>query len=257
MNLLDKAMESTEGKKFVVKKFLFEDDFAITHEIDEMPVSVIEEQQPIVDHYALKLEEKYKEGYEQGQSDAEQEKKDLAEQRLAVLFEEVHGTLEAIQADQKEIALAYEIMMMKILEQMVAKVFPELLREKGFDELFGFIKMILSKEHKATDFLLYVAPAEKGMLEQAIKKMQIQGQKKITVVEELSLQEGECRLEFDETSIERSTERIMDGVLKAIGRFKVMDQSNGHSEENVEQINIDDSVVSKTQDLREEGGTNV
>ncbi|MGN6671026.1 MAG: FliH/SctL family protein [Candidatus Nucleicultricaceae bacterium] len=257
MNLLDKAMESTEGKKFIVKKFLFEDDFTIPHEEGVIPVDVVEEQQPIIDHYALELEEKYKEGYQQGQSDAEQEKKALAEQRLARLFETVHNTLETLHADQKEIALAYEVMMMKILEKMVTKVFPELLKEKGFDELFGFIKMILSEEHKATDFLLYVAPSEKGMLEQSIKKMQIQGQKKITVVEELSLEEGECRLEFDETSIERSTERIMDGVLKAIGRFKVMDQSNNHPEENAAPINSDDPVVSKTQDLGEEGGTNV
>jgi len=257
MNLSDKSMESSENNKFIVKKFLFEDDFAIESEESNTSNYMGEDQPVVVDHHILDLEEKYKEGYEKGRNEEHLEQKSLAEQRLVGLLDQINNNLEVMNSGQKEIALAYEVMMMKILEQMVTKVFPELLKEKGFDELFGFVKAILTHEHKVTDFLLYVAPSEKGMLEQEINKIQMQGQKKITVIEEALLQEGECRLEFDETSIERSTQRIMDGVLKAIGRFKAVNQSDDHHEENATQEHEGDQGDSKVNDVDEEGGTHV
>ncbi|MBX9697591.1 MAG: hypothetical protein K2X53_05865, partial [Alphaproteobacteria bacterium] len=70
MNSLDKGIERSENNKFIVKKFLFAEDF--TNELSESNVEIVEaSDKHFVDTHALELEEKFQEGYQKGLLEAE------------------------------------------------------------------------------------------------------------------------------------------------------------------------------------------
>jgi flagellar biosynthesis/type III secretory pathway protein FliH len=219
MNSLDKTVERSENNKFIVKKFLFAEDF--TSEMSESIVDVMEvNDEHFVDTHALEVEEKFQEGYQQGLLKAESQFKTSSEARSALLLDSIKNSLESFEANQIQIAEAYEMMMMRILEQTVVKVFPEMINQNGFDEVFAFVRDALTQEQKASEFLVYVGSSEKDMLEKKVEQLELDGRKKITVIEDASFKPGDCRLCFDETVIERSTERVIEELLKAIGRFR-------------------------------------
>lgn len=218
MNSLDKTLESGENNKFIVKKFLFAEDFEC--ELSESSVEVVEENdEHFVDSRELELEEKFQQGYQQGILDAQSQLKASSEERIAVMLDSIKNSLESFESNQTQIAEAYEAMMMRILEQTVIKVLPELIHQRGFDEVFAFVHDALAQEQKASEFLVYVGSAEKDMLEKKIEQLSLTGRKKITVIEDTTFKSGDCRLCFDETVIERQTERVLAELLKAIGRF--------------------------------------
>lgn len=217
MNSLDNQLANKEQNASTIKKFVFETDFTeALHEESVQSESVLEE--PVPDDSSHVLEETFEEGYQKGLKEGVETSKSMAEQRCIDLLQSLQEQLKQLSSEHLRMQQSYEEMMMRILDQIVSKVFPELIKSKGLDEVFGFIRSIMSKEPPITHFLLYVPTNEKGMLEQEIKK--IQGSKNITVIEDESLCVGDCRLSFDETTIERSTQRIMTDILKAMSRFK-------------------------------------
>lgn len=218
MNSLDKTLERGESNKFMVKKFLFAEDFE--SELPESIVEGVEESEgQFVDSLETKLEEKFQDGYQQGMRDAEIQHKASSEERIACMLDSIKNSFESFESNQTQIAESYELMMMRILEQTVIKVLPELIQQKGFDEVFAFLHQALAQEQKATEFLVYVGSSEKDMLKKKIEQLELGGRKKIRVIEDASFKSGDCRLCFDETVIERSTERVLSELLKAIGRF--------------------------------------
>lgn len=205
----DQDTLTRKAKKFLFDMHNFDEDESIGAPEPPAPPPVFSE---------AEVEEARKDAFEQGRKQAQQEEAASREQAVATLVNAISGKIDGLVAAEAARAGLYEAESISLCRAIFARLFPELNRTHGLDEVEAVIKNVLEAQRHEAEIIIEVGTDFVGdirlLAEQVSHK--IHGKGAISVNGDPTMQAGDCRVSWNEGGAERSASRLAEEIRQKL-----------------------------------------
>lgn len=196
------------------KKFLFDlHDFSNPNAAEE-----IEEEAPPPVFNEAELDAARQEAHAQGRQVGLDEAAASREQLIANMLRNISESFSKLFAAEHIREQQFEHESVKLTSEMLEKVFPALNQKIGQEEIQNMVLGVLNTHSGQESIRIEIAPSVKSDIEELLKahmeahQSGHEKQPRYKIIEKEDLEEGECRMLWDEGGAIRSTHQIIEEI---------------------------------------------
>ncbi len=156
--------------------------------------------------------------FEQGRQQGIREERESREERVATALIKIADAFSHLFAAEKLRENEFEKESLRLTLSATDLIFPLLTVKTGHDEVRQIIEKTLTDHRKTKEISIYVPPTMKGEIETLILRLRENETDEVLwrVIEDASLSEGDCRLEWSDGGAVRDTEKAARAIRKNI-----------------------------------------
>lgn len=156
--------------------------------------------------------------FEQGRQEGERSERESREQFVAVALDKIAQNFSHLFAAETLRENIFEKESLRLAIGVLDVLFPLLNNRFGSDEVRTLIQKTLTDHRKKKEILIFVAPGMKGEIDTLIGHLRENEHEEAVwrVIEEQSLSEGDCRLEWSDGGAVRDSVRCAQDIRKTI-----------------------------------------